>query len=187
MTGQNQPIKISSLQSRYGLNSRQAVNNRINALFDRASLARGSISPEQLELLDKLDNHIRAGGAIADFPIQPEVQMDKLDKLDKPVVDIEFDQSGMSAINVMAGLMEKMMSYACAGHSSPLANYEELEKAARFEWVLPTYLVKKLIGVSPRRTEVDDTFIHGSFAFTRVGKIGRESGWQVTTKVKPKN
>lgn len=180
MTGQT--IKISTLQERYKLNSRQAVNNRINGLkID--PVARGEISLEQLELLDRLDKHIRGGGAIADFPIQPEIQVDKLDKLDKPRLDIEFDSSEVTAINVMADLMEKMMSYTYQRHSSPLANYEELEKAAEFEWILPTSKIKELIGVTPKVAKNGDTFIRGSFAFEKFGKIGNETGWQVTKLV----
>lgn len=179
MTGQT--VKISSLQHRYKLNSRQAVNNRINGLkID--PVARGEISLEQLELLDRLDKHIWGGGAIADFPIQPEVQVDKLDKLDNSGGHIEFNGSEATAINVMAELMEKMMFYAYAKNSSPLANYEELEKAAEFEWILPTSKIKELIGVTPKMTN-DGVFIRGSFAFIKTGKIGREAGWQVTKQV----
>ncbi|MEH2148581.1 hypothetical protein [Nostoc sp.] len=188
MTGQT--IKISSLQERYNLNSRQAVNNRINGLkID--PVARGEISAEQLDLLDRLDKHIRGGGAIADFPIQPEVQMDKLDKIPQP--DIEFDNNGMSAINVMAELMEKMMSYTYRRDSSPLANYEELEKAIANKWLLPSTVVKKLIGVAtlPKtvkeaKPDEDDAefFVRGNFLFVKIGKIGRETSWAV---VKPQN
>jgi hypothetical protein len=180
MTGQT--IKISSLQQRYKLSSRQAVNNRINGLKIEP-IARGEISLEQLELLDRLDKHIRGGGAIADFPIQPEVQMDKLDKLNNPGEQIEFNNHDATAINVMAELMEKMMSYTYQRHSSPLANYEELEKAVKFEWVLPTSLVKILTGVTPKTTHDNDTFVCGSFAFTKRDRIGREAGWQVTKQV----
>ncbi|BBD69522.1 hypothetical protein NIES4072_31450 [Nostoc commune NIES-4072] len=178
MTGQT--VKISSLQQRYKLNSRQAIYDRINGLKMRP-VAPGKISAEQLDLLDRLDIHIRGGGAIADFPIQPEVQVDKLDKI--PQRDIKLDSSGMSAVNVMAELMEKMMSYAYARDSSPLANYEELEKAAKFEWVLPTSLVKQLTGVSPKTTHDSHAFLVMGFAFTKIGKIGREAGWQVTKQV----
>lgn len=174
MTGQT--IKISSLQQRYKLNSRQAVNNRINGLKINP-VARGEISLEQLELLDRLDKHIRGGGAIADFPIQPEIAsyavMDRLD-------NIEIDDNGMSVVNVMAGLMEKMMFHTMTTRLSPLASYEELEKAAEFEWILPTSKIKELIGVSPKTTKGSDNFIRGSFAFIKQGKIGSETGWQVT-------
>ncbi|MEH1808466.1 hypothetical protein [Nostoc sp.] len=175
-------IKISSLQQRYKLNSRQAVNNRINGLKIEP-VKRGEISAEQLDLLDRLDKHIRGGGAIADFPIQPEVQMDVLDKLNKPELDIELNNSEATAINIMAELMEKMMSYAYARDSSPLTNYEELEKAAEFEWILPTSKIKELIGVSPKAAKDGDTFIRGSFAFIKLGKVGNETGWQVLKQV----
>ncbi len=57
------PYPISALQDRYRLSSRQAVYDRINALGIKP-VARGKISSEQLSLLDKLDEHIKAGGAI---------------------------------------------------------------------------------------------------------------------------
>lgn len=180
MTGQT--FKISSLQQRYKLNSRQAVNNRINGLKIEP-VARGEISAEQLDLLDRLDKHIRGGGAIADFPIQPEVQVDALDKLDIPSGHIEFNDSEATAINVMAELMEKMMAYTYARNPSPLANYEELEKAVKFEWVLPTSLVKTLTGVTPKTTHGSDTFLCMGFAFTKIGRIGRETGWEVTKQM----
>lgn len=180
-----EPIKISTLQSRYGLNSRQAVNNRINALFDRASLARGTVTPEQLDLLDRLDIHIRGGGAIADFPIQPEVQrLDKLDKFSPPDRGLEFDDDGISAINVMADLMEKMMVYATS-QKSPLTNYEELEKAIANKWLLPSSKVRELIGTIPKTVKevfADgdvEFFARGSFLFVKIGKIGKETSWAV--------
>ncbi|MEH2201189.1 hypothetical protein [Nostoc sp.] len=178
MTGQT--IKISTLQDRYKLNSRQAVSNRINGLGIQP-VARGQISIEQLELLDRLDKHIRGGGAIADFPIQPEVQVDKLDKL-----NVESDTSTtdyLPAINVMAQLMEIMMSYAYAPTlRSPLAIYEDLEKVVQFEWILPTSKIKELTGISPKTPKGEEVFIFGSFAFIRTGKIGRETGWQAKKK-----
>lgn len=185
MTGQS--IKISSLQQRYKLNSRQAVNNRINGLkID--PVKRGQISLEQLELLDRLDKHIRGGGAIADFPIQPEVQVDKLDKQDFPSGHIEFNESEATAINVMAELMEKMMAYTYVRNSSPLANYEALEKAIAHKWLLSSSKVKELIGVEaiPKTVkesfpdeDVVEFFVRGSFLFIKIGKIGRETSWAV--------
>ncbi|QLE44833.1 hypothetical protein FD723_18640 [Nostoc sp. C052] len=75
------------------------------------------------------------------------------------------------------------MSYTYQRHSSVLANYEELEKAAEFEWILPTSKIKELIGISPKTTKDSDTFIRGSFAFIKQGKIGNETGWKVAKQV----
>lgn len=174
-------IKISTLQGRYGLESRQAVYDRINGL-DIKPVARGKISPQQLELLDKLDKHIRGGGAIADFPIQPEVEVPALSKLDNQldILDNLPDNSeNLTAISLMAGLVEKMMAYM-GDRRSLLAEYEELEKAVTHGWILSTAKVKDLIGITPRVGKDEVTFVWGSFTFTKAGKLGNQIGWLVS-------
>ncbi len=174
-------IKIATLQGRYGLESRQAVYDRINGL-DIKPVARGKITPQQLELLDKLDKHIREGGAIADFPIQPEVEVPALSKLDNQldILDNQLDNSeNLTAINVMAGLVEKMMGYV-GNQRSHLAEYEELEKAVAHKWILSTAKVKELIGITPRVGKDEMTFVWGSFTFTKAGKLGNQMGWLVS-------
>ena len=174
-------IKISTLQGRYGLESRQAVYDRINGL-DIKPVARGKISPQQLELLDKLDKHIRDGGAIADFPIQPEVEVPALSKLDNQldILDNQLDNAeNLTAINVMAGLVEKMMGYV-GNRRSLLSEYEELEKAVAHKWTLSTAKVKELIGITPRVGKDEMTFVWGSFTFTKAGKLGNQMGWLVS-------
>ena len=174
-------IKIATLQGRYGLESRQAVYDRINGL-DIKPVARGKITPQQLELLDKLDKHIRDGGAIANFPIYPEVEITPLEKLDNQldILDNQLDNSeNLTAITVMAGLVEKMMGYI-GNKRSPLVEYEELEKAVAYKWILSTAKVKELIGVTPRVGKDELTFVWGSFTFTKAGKLGNQMGWLVT-------
>ena len=174
-------IKIATLQGRYGLESRQAVYDRINGL-DIKPVARGKISPQQLELLDKLDKHIRDGGAIADFPIQPEVEVPALERLDNQIdiLDNQLDNAeNLTAITVMAGLVEKMMGYI-GNRRSPLVEYEELEKAVTHQWILSTAKVKELIGVTPRLGRDEMTFVWGSFTFTKAGKLGNQMGWVVS-------
>lgn len=162
-------IKISTLQARYRLDSRQAIYSRINGLGLKP-VDRGRISCEQLDILDKLDEHIRGGGAIADFPKVPDILDKPLDKLDKPL-DIEPEPS--DALALMAGLLEKMIQMHYS--PSPLANYEELEKAVQHEWVLPSSTVAALIGVHPR----GDSFTWGNLIFLKFGKLGRQSGWLI--------
>jgi hypothetical protein len=174
-------IKISTLQVRYGLESRQAVYDRINGL-DIQPVARGKISSQQLELLDKLDKHIKGGGAIADFPIQPEVEVPALSKLDNQIDRLDNlpdNSENLTAISLMASLVEKMMGYI-GNRRSPLAEYEELEKAVTQEWILSTAKVKDLTGVTPRASKDEMTFVWGSFTFTKVGKLGNQMGWLVT-------
>jgi hypothetical protein len=174
-------ISAQYLQGRYGLESRQAVYDRINGL-DIKPVARGKISPQQLELLDKLDKHIRGGGAIANFPIYPEVEITPLEKLDNQldILDNQLDNSeNLTAITVMAGLVEKMMGYI-GNQRSHLSEYEELEKAVTHKWILSTSKVKELIGVTPRVGKDELTFVWGSFTFTKAGKLGNQMGWLVS-------
>ena len=182
MDGQDaELIKIATLQGRYGLESRQAVYDRINGL-DIKPVERGKISPQQLELLDKLDKHIRDGGAIADFPIYPEVEVPALEKLDNQldILDNQLDNNeNLTAISVMAGLVEKMMGYI-GEKRSLLVEYEELEKAVTHHWILSTSKVKELIGITPRVGKDEMTFVWGSFTFTRAGKLGNQMGWLVS-------
>lgn len=181
-------VKISTLQERYGLESRQAVYDRINGL-DIKPVARGKISFEQLELLDKLDKHLKDGGTIGDFPIQPEIELmplerhNQLDTLDNSldIIDDQIDNSEVTAINAMAGLVEKMMGLLAGNkQSSTLAEYEELEKAITNRWILSTGKVRELTGITPKVGKDGLTFIWGSFIFTKAGKIGNQMGWLVT-------
>ena len=132
--------------------------------------------------IDKLDKHIRGGGAIADFPIQSEFEVPALEKLDNQLDNSE----NLTAISLMAGLVEKMMGYmgnrrsACSSASlSPLSEYEELEKAVTHKWILSTGKVKELICVTPRVGKDEVAFVWGSFTFTKAGKLGNQMGWLV--------
>jgi hypothetical protein len=62
---------------------------------------------------------------------------------------------------------------------SPLAEYEELEKAVAHKWILSTAKVKELIGITPRVGKDEMTFVWGSFTFTKAGKLGNQMGWLV--------
>jgi len=180
-------IKISTLQGRYGLESRQAVYDRINGL-DIQPVARGKISVQQLELLDKLDKHLKGGGTIGDFPIQPDVEVMPLERLNQlDILDNSLeaiDNSEVTAINAMAGLVEKMMGYLAGNkQSSSLAEYEELEKAVTNRWILSTSKVKELTGITPKVGRDGLTFPWGSFTFTKAGKLGNQIGWLVTKTI----
>ncbi|MEC4887853.1 MAG: hypothetical protein SAL70_42080 [Scytonema sp. PMC 1070.18] len=121
------------------------------------------------------------GGAIANFPIQPEVEIPALEKLDNQLdkLDNELDNSeNLTAISLMAGLVEKMMGYM-GNKRSPLSEYEELEKAVTHKWILSTGKVKELISVTPRVGKDEMTFVWGSFTFTKAGKLGNQMGWMV--------
>jgi len=120
--------------------------------------------------------------AIADFPIQSEVEVPALEKLDNQLdrLDNQLDNAeNLTAISLIAGFVEKMMGYM-GNKRSPLTEYEELEKAVTHKWILSTGKVKELISVTPRVGKDEMTFIWGSFTFTKAGKLGNQRGWLVT-------
>jgi hypothetical protein len=165
MTGQT---KISTLQQRYGLNSKQAIYDRINGV-GIIPAQKGFVSAEQLDLLDRLDNHIRLGGAIADFPKTPEINppaLERINQEDPPQLDLP---------SVVYKLIEVIGTQNQA-RSFPLDKYRELEEVVEKNWILPTSAIYQIAHFKPRGTEVT----HGCFRFLKTGKIGREAAWKVS-------
>jgi hypothetical protein len=112
----------------------------------------------------------------------PLERLNQLDTLDNSLEAIE--NSEVTAINAMAGLVEKMMGYLAGNkQSSSLAEYEELEKAVTNRWILSTSKVKELTGITPKVGRDGLTFPWGSFIFTKAGKLGNQIGWLVTKTI----
>ena len=167
MTGID-PYPVSELQERYGI-GKQAVYNRLEALKIKP-LKQGNrsyINSEQLEVLDRLDEHIASGGTMADFPPPGiESSLSLVDEVDKP--------TGLSKADDLITLIERIAA-AIRPTADPLAHYEQLEKAIANDWLLTTSEVQRVIGVKPK----GERFTRGSFTFVRSGKIGNQSAWRV--------
>lgn len=61
---------------------------------------------------------------------------------------------------------------------NPILHWEKLQKVVDNQWILSTSEVKELIGIKPRISP----FIRGAFKFTKCGKIGNQSAWNVEKK-----
>lgn len=178
------PYPISALQDRYGLDSKQAIYDRINKLGIQP-VARGKLSLDQLDMLDRLDKHIKKGGTIRDFinpnslPPHPENKPLHEDK-SVDLVDLEYgaqpSADGLVTVEEVCRIIERVAT--AIRPTTHLSDYEELERAAEKGWILPTSIVKQLIGVRPTTT-VSDRFTRGSFVFIRSGKIGGSAAWKV--------
>jgi hypothetical protein len=57
---------------------------------------------------------------------------------------------------------------------------KELKEASEEGWLLTTKEIQELIGVKPRTKKGENTYIRGSFSFTKSGKIGGQTAWKVT-------
>jgi hypothetical protein len=175
-------IKISDLQERYKLTSPAAVRSRLDGAgitFEKQP-KRGYITTEQLNRLDALNEHIRGGGAIATFAetvrrTTPVVVVESQNQIIIPEI-AEIPETSIT-MGEMARLVDAVAE-AIRPSNNGLENLEWLEKAAEYDWKLPTSKVKELIGVKPRATD-ETCYLWGSFTFIKSGKMGRETAWQV--------
>ncbi|MEG4855747.1 hypothetical protein QUB10_33425 [Microcoleus sp. B5-D4] len=167
-------MKISELQTRYGLASKQSVYDRMKALQINP-VSRGEISSHALDELDKLDKFMKSnpGAKIWEFPRDTEsLSSGQLDnstrQLDKPTGQLDN-------FNEVLQLVEAIARHFAASQD-PLANYKALEYAANHIILLPTSKIKKLTGAKPSKSQ----FQQGTFVFTKTDmKIGRETAWRV--------
>lgn len=165
--------KISKLQARYGLSSKQSVYDRIKAL-NIETVHRGEISSDSLDKLDKLDKFMRKnpGAKIWEFP--RDVEYESSEQLDKSTGQLDKSTGQVDNFNETLQLIEAIANHFAA-NQDPLAKYKALEYAANHIMLLPTSKVKELIGAKPSKSQ----FQRGTFVFTKTDiKIGRESAWR---------
>lgn len=158
---------ISSLQERYNLSSKQSVYDRIKALSIEP-VARGKISSEQLDKLDKLDKHLKSGGTLSDFE-SSHTEIFKTEAIE-PAAATAINQERENFLE----LIEAIARHITATRD-PLQHYAALERAIASSWLLSSSEVQALIGIKPS----GDRFQRGSFVFIRAGKIGAQAAWKV--------
>ncbi|MCC3476506.1 MAG: hypothetical protein JGK39_00075 [Microcoleus sp. PH2017_12_PCY_D_A] len=157
--------KISELQTRYSLSSKQSIYDRIKALHIKP-VRRGEISSDSLDKLDNLDKFLKnnPGAALSDFPKQTEaITTSKLD-LSSGQLDKSTEQ--LNNFNETLQLVEAIARHFAA-NQDPLAKYKTLEYAAKHILLLPSSKIKELIGVNP--CNYGDKFQRGNFIFEKKG------------------
>ncbi|MEG4198593.1 hypothetical protein [Microcoleus sp. Pol12A5] len=160
-------MKISQLQTRYGLGSKQSVYDRMKALQINP-VSRGEISSQALDELDKLDKFLKSnpGAKIWEFP--RDVESLSSGQLDKSTGQLDNFNETLQLVEAIARHF--------AAKQDPLANYKALEYAATHIMLLPSSKIKELTGAKPRKSQ----FQRGTFVFSKTTfKIGRETAWRV--------
>jgi hypothetical protein len=185
-------FEVANLKERYKI-GKQAEINRRKHLNIKPTKVQGTyyITDQQLELLDALDRWLtEKGGKMADF--HPSLAVDSLDSSgghdgldrseDKELVyqeativdhteEIEPQPNWEDLIGMLADKLQPARS--------PLQNWRELEEACEKGWLLTTRQVHELVGSKP----YGSTWERGAFIFTKAGKIGRETAWEIEKKV----
>ncbi len=100
---------------------------------------------------------------------------DENDENDKGITYAQTPDSLIIIHDIVNKLLEVVQSTQPKEELKLLAAYEELEKAAEKQWILPTSVVKELIKVKPH----GEVYTRGAFRFVKTGKIGAEAGWKV--------
>jgi hypothetical protein len=167
--------KISELQTRYELTSRQSIYDRMKALHVKPE-RRGEISSESLEKLDKLNEFLKnnPGATLSDFPKNAEaVTASKLDLSTGQPDNLSSKQ--LDNFNETLKLVEAIARHFKT-ETDPLAKYKALEYAANHALLLPTSKIQELIGTKPRKSSIE----RGNFIIQKKEeKIGREIAWTV--------
>jgi hypothetical protein len=157
---------IASLQDRYNLSSKQSVYDRIKALSIEP-IARGKLSSEQLDKLDKLDKHLKSGGTLSDFESS---HTEIMPAAIEPAAATNLTNERENFLELIEAIARHI-----AATRDPLQHFTSLERAIASGWLLSTSEVRSLIGVKPS----GDRFQRGSFVFIRSGKIGNQAAWKV--------
>ena len=180
---------VKELMGRYSI-GRTALYDR----FKHANIkpykegTRSFISGEQLAELDRLNDHLAAGGSLSDF-VPTEREQD-LAILPNSSADIQRtvanDNLEALVIAVSMGVERALAEGAAKLNASqsqspnPLWYMKELKQAAEENWLLTTAEIRELIGVKPTTRQGSDTYKRGGWLFTKAGKIGNQTAWRVS-------
>jgi len=192
--GTKKNYTIKDVLNRYGLKTRQSFYSWTKALgleVGKDIEGKSIITEEQIKLLDELSLHLKNGGTLKSFIpiISPQIINDTI----AVNSTIDIANNGMVKLNNANENMNMMLN---SNHQqlelfetvnlvvskiveliprSPINHWDELNKAVNNGYILTTLEAKSLLGVKPSGNE----WIRGAFKFTKVGKIGTQSGWKV--------
>ena len=175
-------LTIKDLEARYGV-ARSNVYNRINGLKEKGYPlepekrgAKSIFNADQVQVMDALDSHIKAGNEIASFAAAGghtdllRVSQDTWKPSHRTQDITRGDESKM--VGVLLGALASLQPT----EPDPLANLELLERVAEKGWLLSTSQLAPLLGLKSLHGA---EFCRYGFVFTRVGRNGAESAWRV--------
>lgn len=192
MDTQIDSFTVADLVQRYGV-AKSNIYNRIKGLSDKGHdmtpEKQGKVAiynADQVVLMDELDNHLKAGGTLANFgedisPISPTGQLQKSYRTQ----DTRPTDSVPAALGI-ASLVDSIASKLLVLQSDrpgapqlppdPLANLKALQEACDRGWLLSSSQLAPLVGLKNVHGKEFERF---GFRFVKAGKNGSESAWRV--------
>jgi hypothetical protein len=182
-------MPVASLSDRYGV-ARSNIYNRLSALQVEPEKQGGKafINADQLVQMDQLDQHLKAGGTLADFsgaggnnlsyrPVgQAEKSYRTQDNLPDLAQPMALAMGGM--VEAIASKVYELMAIQTPQPVDPLANLRVLEETYKNKWLLSSSQLAAVLGL--KGLPSGESFQRHGFIFRKAGKNGAESAWAVT-------
>ncbi|MGF1602900.1 MAG: hypothetical protein ACFCU8_12910 [Thermosynechococcaceae cyanobacterium] len=86
----------------------------------------------------------------------------------------------VSQLGAIATSLTQLNASLRTQQQDPLWYMDTLERAASAHWLLSTAEVEQLIGVKPHCKSDGDAYQRGQWLFSKAGKIGTQTAWQVS-------
>ncbi len=143
------------------------------------------VKSEDIELLDKLEQHIYDGGTIADFVHTNEAALElskgSSQELTEPSKPMPVNQSDgwLNTLPLLVNSLADAIAQRITPPANPLAELEALEKAYEKRWILSTSQLGSILKLNPKTLIRYKSFERHGFTFTRCGQVGAEIGWRV--------
>ena len=186
-TGQ---LTLEELQKRYSI-TRNPLYSRIKALGIKLGRRKGKsvATPEQIQQLDQIHEHLAAGGTLKTFVPVGEIVVedsteqntakDSISGNNLEVSDLATAQD--STVQTVQDSTELLLAVikAMGKQRSPLDAHRDLKEASEEGWLLTTAEIKEIIGVKPVIKPGTNFYQRGNWKFIKAGRIGSQIAWRV--------
>lgn len=181
-------LPVSQLTTRYNI-GRTSLYKRLSDLNLKPHTLgnKAYVDAVQIDLLDRLDQHLKSGHQTAEFlevvqlfteqfNEQTAAQFSKQSDLDisNPLFALSNDSTFLSILSDLAAGLSR----------SPTADISArlhlLQDACNYGWLLPTSELAQVLVISPKTLTHHKSYQRYGFTFTKVGHRGIESAWEVT-------
>lgn len=189
-------LPVAQLSDRYDI-SRSVLYSRLSALrIEPQKLGKKSyVNSDQLQLLDRLHEHLQQGGITAEF-----LELSGISSGEQSVgqiTELSGEQSGgqltkQSAEQTVGQIInvQEALSALLEQIPKPSAQWMEslrfLEEAYQNRWLLSTSQLAQLLGLSAITISRRQTFERYGFIFNRAGHNGAEVAWEISKPKKKK-
>ena len=170
---------VKELSERYGLKSTKAIYDRLSALDitlpkkNRKSYA----TPEIVERLDKLQEHLDRGGSLKDYD-EGTLAVTYREVVESNDTNLEVTESNNTELQVREREHTTPQVIYLERERDPLLPNRLLTEAANNNYILNSKQIQEIIGIKPK----DKIFTRLGFSFTKVGRDGAYSSWKVERK-----